>query len=454
MGLKVLKPFSIALSGDVMLTRQVSRCVEPEFLDLVKMLRDADATCVNLETCVRWWEEGTPSITTGTPMTTTPDLLQELKWLGINIVSCANNHVYDYGENGVLANLGHLREAGIPQAGCGRNLYEARLPAFCETARGRVGLVAMTSTFRPWNAASASRGEVAGRPGVNPLRHKVVHHVDDACFESLLRLTRELGLSKEQERSKTHFYSEKEIQKDSTNKITLFGQTILRSDSFMIQTEVLEDEVKSHLKSISEARRQCDYLIVSLHTHDFSALSLKKENLKVNLSEPANFIRQIAHAFIDAGADVVSGHGSHTALGIEIYKGKPIFYGLGGLIFQNETLPFVPAETYERFDLGPEATPADLFDARTKNETKGFPAYAGYWECFVPICRYSNNILEEIEIIPTDLGFGLARHHRGRAVTAKGDMAIKILNRIAQLSEPFGTNLVINKGVGKIGLKK
>jgi poly-gamma-glutamate synthesis protein (capsule biosynthesis protein) len=42
---------------------------------------------------------------------------------------------------------------------------------------------------------------------------------------------------------------------------------------------------------------------------------------------------QIAHAAIDAGADIVVGHGPHYSLPVELYKGKPIFYGLGSFSF-------------------------------------------------------------------------------------------------------------------------
>src|SRR5207247_7554630 len=42
---------------------------------------------------------------------------------------------------------------------------------------------------------------------------------------------------------------------------------------------------------------------------------------------------EIAHAAIDAGADVVMGHGPHYACAIEMYRGKPIFYGLGSFSF-------------------------------------------------------------------------------------------------------------------------
>jgi len=44
-------------------------------------------------------------------------------------------------------------------------------------------------------------------------------------------------------------------------------------------------------------------------------------------------MREIAHAAIDAGADVVVGHGPHFVLPVEVYQGKPIFYGMGNFSF-------------------------------------------------------------------------------------------------------------------------
>jgi poly-gamma-glutamate synthesis protein (capsule biosynthesis protein) len=46
-----------------------------------------------------------------------------------------------------------------------------------------------------------------------------------------------------------------------------------------------------------------------------------------------DFQVEIAHAAIDAGADVVMAHAEHYPLAIEIYKGKPIYYGLGSFCF-------------------------------------------------------------------------------------------------------------------------
>ncbi len=55
---------------------------------------------------------------------------------------------------------------------------------------------------------------------------------------------------------------------------------------------------------------------------------------QAEMTEPLECVSQFAHEAIDAGADLVVGHGSHTVLGIEIYRGRPIFYGLGNFFFQ------------------------------------------------------------------------------------------------------------------------
>ena len=104
------------LAGDTMLTRALSPFREPNYLALRELIQSADLAFANLETNVREIGEGAPVITQGTPMTTTPDLLDELKWLGFNIVAAANNHVGDYGPE---ANCGFLQAvAAGAHAGC------------------------------------------------------------------------------------------------------------------------------------------------------------------------------------------------------------------------------------------------------------------------------------------------------------------------------------------------
>jgi poly-gamma-glutamate capsule biosynthesis protein CapA/YwtB (metallophosphatase superfamily) len=66
-------------------------------------------------------------------------------------------------------------------------------------------------------------------------------------------------------------------------------------------------------------REQCDIVVGSFHW------GLKQDVL--------DYMTGIAHAAIDAGADVVIGHGPHYSLPVEVYKGRPIYYGLGSFSF-------------------------------------------------------------------------------------------------------------------------
>ncbi|MDH3239895.1 MAG: CapA family protein [Alphaproteobacteria bacterium] len=444
--------FSLTVAGDCMLTQKISMHEEPGFKELVDVMRRADATFVNLETCVRNWDEGTPTITSGTPMTTAPQLLDELKWLGVDIVACANNHAFDYGEGGILATIRHLDDAGVPHAGTGRNLAEARMPGYVETVGGRLGLVATTAAFRPWNQAGPQRSDIQGRPGVNPFNFKTTYTVDGETFDALSRMNEELGFARAEERNKKHFYSDKEVSGSTADETDVFGKRVVRGNGFSITTKGDATDMEETLRAVREARRQADWVLVSFHCHEFNGESLKTATAKVDLSELADIAAEFSHAAIDAGADVVAGHGSHTPLGIEIYKGKPIFYSLGTFVFQNETIPFIPGDAYARFDLGPEAGPADFLDERTNSGQKGFPAYAGYWRSFVAECIFKDHRPARIVLHPIEEGFGQSRAQRGRPVIVDGELAKEIISRVRALSTPFGTVIQFEDGKGVIDL--
>ena len=336
-----------------------------------EILRGADAAFANLEGTVHTWDEGTPGITQGTFMTTEPRLLEDLKWLGINMVSCANNHAFDYGEDGVLANIRHLDDAGIVHAGTGRNLAQARAPAYLDTPNGRIALVAATATFRPWNQAGEQRPDLRGRPGINPLGFQTTYHVDGAAFDQLQRISRELGFEKSHERARKHFYSDKEIPDAKSAELSLLGNRYVRGEGFSIETQANERDLQDNLRWIREARRQADWLVVSVHCHEFGGASLLTAGSRAELEETAGFVTRFAHQAIDEGADMFVGHGSHFPMGIEIYKGKPIFYSVGNFIFQNETVGFFPADAYERFDLDLQSDAVRLSRRENRRREKG-----------------------------------------------------------------------------------
>jgi poly-gamma-glutamate capsule biosynthesis protein CapA/YwtB (metallophosphatase superfamily) len=433
----------MALTGDTMLARRLTPYDEPDYLALVELVRGADVAFTNLETTVRERHEGSPGFTQGTPMTTPPALLGDLRWMGFDIVSAANNHATDYGVGGVLAMVEHLRRADMPFAGVGANLAESRAPCYLDTAAGRVGLVAATAFFKPGNQAADQRPDAPGRPGVNPLGFASVYDIDDAALAALRRIGEGLGMAQERARHRAMFFSAGEAPADEADSVNFLGARFRCGGGFGVTTIVDRADAEANLRWIREARRQADWVIFSFHNHEFGPAGRATARSEAELEEPAGFAVDFARAAIDAGADVVAGHGPHLSLGVEIYKGRPILYSLGNFVFQNDNVQAFPAEAYGRFGLGPEATPTDFLDARTGNETRGFPSRAEFWEGIVAECVFRDRRLASLRLHPLDLGHGLSRAQRGRPILARGPVAERILARVQRLSRRFDTAIDI-----------
>jgi poly-gamma-glutamate synthesis protein (capsule biosynthesis protein) len=432
------------LAGDAMPARALKGFDEPDYRALVDLVRGADLAFANLETTVREPHEGTPNMTQGTPMSTPSALLDDLKWMGLGLLSCANNHATDYGSDGLLGMLAHLRRAGLAYAGAGANLAEARKPAYLDTAAGRVALIAATTFYPHWTRAADQRPDAGGRPGVNPLDFSTTHTVDDASFAALAAISEKLGLKQLRARQRAMFFSAGEAPEDSADAISFFGHRFVRGKDFSVSTKVKAADADDVLRWIGEAKRQADWVIFSLHNHEFGPAGALEAAINVGLEEPAKFAIEFAHAAIDAGADVVAGHGPHLTLGVECYKGKPILHSLGNFVFQNDNVPVFPAESYQRFGLDDRATPTDFLDARTGNETRGFPASPEYWHGIAASCDFKNWKLASVRLHPLDLGHGRTRAQRGRPVLAKGAVAESILGRVQRLSARFGAEIAID----------
>lgn len=433
------RDLSLFMVGDVMPTRRLRVFDEPDYIDIVGRARAADVAFANLETTVRWRAEGAPNFTQGTPMTTSPDLLKELEWFGLNLFSNANNHATDYGPGGVEATLRHMRNAHMVVAGSGLTLSEARAPAYLDTRAGRVALVAVTAFFRPWNRAAPQRGDAPGRPGIAPLAFERSFTLPPEEFAALERISNGLGLKQEAARHRQMFYSATEAPPEKADRLRFQGSEFHRGEEFSLSTDVREADADATLKMLREAKRQADWVIFSFHFHEIGGAAWTTAGHESELDLPAEFVRSFSRRAIDAGADVVAGHGPHMTLGVEIYRGKPILYSLGNFIFQNDTVEVFPAEAYGRFGLDEGATPADFLDARTGGETRGFPAHPEYWRGLAADCEFHGGELSSLRLIPLDLGYGQPRSERGRPVHARGETARQVLERVATASRTFGT---------------
>jgi poly-gamma-glutamate synthesis protein (capsule biosynthesis protein) len=444
--------FNIALAGDAMVAQRLSVFDEPKYKGLIKLFNDADAAFCNLEMPIHNYEYP-HGFMHGTFMASHPLAIKELKWMGINMMSTANSHTFDYGVEGMLSTVRKLEEAEMVHAGAGRTLSEARAPGYLDTRNGRVALlsVASSSSSAEWGKAGEQGPDIQGRPGVSFLRYQTIHTVDSQSFEELKRISEKLGLEHTKaERSIFGFLGESYETAEREFYFTTFfsfnqledfeGVKFVEGDRFGTTTKVHTPDLQDILRWVRDARRQADWVVISLHAHE-GGVATVDGNLRWRRDIPADFLKDFAHACIDAGVDVVVGHGPHILRGIEIYKGKPIFYSLGELVLQNETVRWLPIEAYRRKGLGPESTPADFFDARSAKDTKGMPINPRMWRSVVPLCRFGGGALKKIELYPIDLGYGRRRSQRGRPLLADEPVAEAVINDLKELSKPFGTQI-------------
>lgn len=127
-----------------------------------------------------------------------------------------------------------------------------------------------------------------------------------------------------------------------------------------------------------------------------------------------------AHRCIDAGATLFVSHGAPWLLGIELYRGHPIFYDLGSLVFQT-------------------ATEGGTYDASA-------------WQSVIAECRFTGGALADIVLTPIQLnaeGLEGDLATRGRPSPAQGAEAAAILDRLSALSAPFGTTMT-RRGDGAV----
>ena len=437
---------SIAVAGDAMITRRMRPFQEAGFLKLVEILRRADVSIVNLEMLFHDYESSW-QWSGATYTRSDPHNLDELKWMGVNAVTTASNHSYDFSEGGFLTTLEHCRKIDLPQAGGGRNIDEARSPAYVDSPRGRVAVMGATSTFSEQSRAGPGRPDFPGRPGVNALRHNLVHHVEREVFDALSRARNELGYRDVQEARRTFGFQGSEEAKDDPSELEFLENKFVLGEEFSVTTSANQDDLAGIGKWIRGAQKQADWVVYGTHCHESGATG---EFHGLTRISPPDFLVETAHWTIDQGAALFAGHGPHFLRGIEIYRNRPIFYSLGNFIFQNETVLWLPDEAYRRFNLSYDQTPGDYLDTRSGGGTRAFASDPVFWRSVVAVCNYSRGDLKEVLLYPIDMGYGRPMPQRGRPVLSEGKIAQQTLTWLQDVSKPFGTEITIADGVGVI----
>ncbi len=371
------EPGDIILTGvgDMIFNEQISRLAEPWHRNLFRLMQEADIAYGNLEFSINDHPElQRPFYNFRAPL----EFAWEVAAIGINLVSMANNHALDFGPEGLADCLKALDHASITHAGAGLTLAATHEPGTMGVQSQKTGF-ALLSYMRYWTMKYRSRN--ADAPSLATIDPAVILVAGaDGKVESL--------------------------------------------------EGPLESDIQRMEDDIVMAKRHNDIVIVSLHNHDVS----HHRAYGIQDTTPANDQIMYRRA-IDAGADMVIGSGPHVLRGIEIYKGKPIFFSLSDFIYQYRTPDKIPVDLIHQRDGEVERlTNVSVWDRRDHPRT---------FEGVMIRLTVNQEKLRRVEIIPVTIDdegplYGvprLASDRRGR----------EIIERLQQLSKPYGT-VIVSKG--------
>jgi len=200
-----------------------------------------------------------------------------MKDAGFTIVSFSGNHCLDWGPDGFFDTIDNLKGAGLAVVGVGANIAQAREPIIQEANGVRVAFLAYNSILPSHNWAEADR------PGCAPMRAWTIYE---------------------------------QIEPDQPG-------TPAR-----IHTHALRADVDAMIADVARAKAMADVVVMSIHwgIHFIPAVL-------------ADYQQEMARAAIDAGVDMILGHHAHILKGVEVYRGKPIFYSMGNFAIDLRMTP-------------------------------------------------------------------------------------------------------------------
>ncbi|MBS1803667.1 MAG: CapA family protein [Acidobacteria bacterium] len=356
--------------GDMIFNEKISDLPEPDHQNLYRLMREADIAFGNLEMSLN-----------ERPDLQRPfynfrmgrDFAWEIANIGINLVGMANNHSMDYGPEGVAECLTILDHSGIKHAGAGTTLAEAHSPAI-KKVQNQKSKFALLSYMRFWTPKKTSNPNGPSLATIDP------------------------------------------------------GEILVRSGD---KVEAVEGPLKGDVEAMEDdvvlAKRHSNFVMVSLHVHD---LSHDRSFGYPDVTPPNDTIEY--RSAIDAGADVVFGNGPHVLRGIEIYKGKPIFYSLGNFIYQYRTPDKIPIDLVHQRDPEVERpTNVSVYDRRDSRQEM---------ESILVRMTVNKDKLKKIQLIPVTLDDEGRQYGAPRLASAK--RAKEIIALIQKLSAPYKTKII------------
>jgi poly-gamma-glutamate synthesis protein (capsule biosynthesis protein) len=385
-------PLTVTLTGQSMI-RSDLRTTRPAAIPVVKGLLGGDVVFTNLEAAVAMPGE---SIQEGRGFLTPPAAIDALTTMGFNLIALSGNHAYDLREAGIRNTLREMDSRHVVHAGTGLSLEDAAAPKYLKTPKGTIALVASASGLIAEGGSAA-----AGHPGVNELRIYAGTRINNASAD-------------------------------------------LPADAPANTPDPVD--ARRILQSIRDARQHADLVIVYQHNHVFSTRAFSTiftEGMPERLA-PNPWLVKWTHDEIDAGADIIVMHGAPLLHGVEIYRGRPIFYDLGNFIYN---VP--PTLTYIDEPMAWESMVATVQFTGAEASTSARRTLSSI--SIAPVVL--NPIGDGQPDVHNPYTVNEFLHTRGLPTAATGARAGYILQRVADASKLFGTRVTIAGGKGTIGVK-
>lgn len=276
-----------------------------KYASFLAILKQADIVSANLECVLTNCEY--PDRIVPTANRCDPNVALDFSSIGVKMFSMSHR-VFDFGNVGFFDTMKALTEANIQYVGGGKTLEEAMQEKIIEVKGQKVGFLSFDAAFAETTQAraipSADRKSYLNKPGLAPINVKLSYGINPATL-AVITQTRERALG-----------------------------------AITIERKVSEESLQRAVEKIKDTRTKVDLLVVMIH---WGAVGDEIQEHQPSLG----------HAIIDAGADIICGTHPHRPHGVEIYKGKTIFYSLGNFIYQRTGLaPYLgPDQTIARVRL-------------------------------------------------------------------------------------------------------
>lgn len=278
--------------GDLFLLESLPGEPVPETRAVAEILGSCDMAFANLENGLS--TVGSPDAggqKYGPSLRGPPSLVGELPYYGVGAVSLANNHTGNYGSEALVETMEILERAGIRHAGAGEDIEAAFAATVIPLGEIRVGFISVYSLYHEIEAE-----DLAGpaSPGIAGSRaYDVV-----AAREPSLDLT---GWS------------------EDTDPPWLVPR---RENDRRVMLAAGREDLDRLKTAIGRARADVDFLVLSVHYHWGRHLR----------SDIPHHQGVVGRAAVQAGADLVVGHGPHVLRGVEVHRGRPIVHSLGNFL--------------------------------------------------------------------------------------------------------------------------